>query len=411
MAQQDSENLVMIYSIRKFCSPLTFFIFALLLFFLNVKDSFSQIKKDYPPRWKKGYLDFHQISTGMGNSCFVQFPDGTNMLIDAGAINRDYLRKYPPVALFDSAQSAGSYIADYIRKCIPSNLPFQLDNVIITHFHDDHVGYPDTQSSWSEGGLYRLSGITDVGSSIPIKLILDNKWPFYEPSNPISENIIRNYQLFLLEQQKKADFRIDSFRLGNLNEVLNFRSNRIKSEVALTGNAVRGKYLKSDGSIEDFLKDCSSLNPVVQENNQSCALTIWYGRHSFFSAGDIDNQAYDSVKSVGFAEEISKNTGRISFYVAGHHAMKGAISNQIIESITPDYFIVPAWSFGHPDLEIVEFFLKNHPTIKLLSTQLHPTTRNDLTNAGLSDQLMTGGHIMIRIKRNKKTPRLFFIKP
>jgi mRNA degradation ribonuclease J1/J2 len=173
-------------------------------FFVSV--SFSQVKKSSPPRWRKGYLDFHQISTGMGNACFIQFPDGSNLLIDAGSINRDYKRQYSPVAVFDSTHSTGSYVAEYIKKCIPNDQPFQLDNVIITHFHDDHVGFPDSGSPWSESRAYRLSGITDLASIIPIKLILDNKWPFYDGTNPVNEKLIQNYQLFIAEQQKRKDF-------------------------------------------------------------------------------------------------------------------------------------------------------------------------------------------------------------
>jgi hypothetical protein len=34
----------------------------------------------------RGTLDFDQISTGEGNSALVVFPDGTTLLVDAGAV-------------------------------------------------------------------------------------------------------------------------------------------------------------------------------------------------------------------------------------------------------------------------------------------------------------------------------------
>src|ERR1041384_5179334 len=37
------------------------------------------------PAWSRGMLDIHQISTGRGNSALFIFPDGTTMLVDAGA--------------------------------------------------------------------------------------------------------------------------------------------------------------------------------------------------------------------------------------------------------------------------------------------------------------------------------------
>ena len=35
--------------------------------------------------WSEGVLDIHHISTGKGNATFVIFPDGTTLLVDAGA--------------------------------------------------------------------------------------------------------------------------------------------------------------------------------------------------------------------------------------------------------------------------------------------------------------------------------------
>lgn len=386
------------------------FNFFILSFFI-VAASFSQIKKMSPPRWKKGYLDFHQISTGMGNSCFIQFPDGSNLLIDAGAINRDYNRKYPPYPLFDSTQTAGSYIAAYIKKCIPNKLPVQLDNVILTHFHDDHVGFPDSQSLWSESGLYKLSGITEIAALIPVKLILDNKFPVYNETNPVTVDIIRNYQLFIAEQRENKEFRIDSFLLGSLNGILNFRTERKKLGFEVIGQAVRGKYLKTNGHIEAYLKNDSTINPIVAENNLSCALTIRYGKFSFFTGGDIDNNATYTGKFVGYADEISKNTGKITFWVAGHHGMQGSINEKMIEANNPDYLIIPAWSYGHPDIEILKYLLENHPDLKIISTQLHPLSLKDLEKVGLGGTVNSRGHIMIRIKRNGKTARLYFVKP
>src|SRR5579871_4706724 len=36
--------------------------------------------------WSAGFLDIHHISTGRGNSVLSIFPDGTSLMIDAGAV-------------------------------------------------------------------------------------------------------------------------------------------------------------------------------------------------------------------------------------------------------------------------------------------------------------------------------------
>ena len=37
------------------------------------------------PAWAPGMLDIHQISTGRGNAALFVLPDGTTLLVDAGA--------------------------------------------------------------------------------------------------------------------------------------------------------------------------------------------------------------------------------------------------------------------------------------------------------------------------------------
>ena len=42
-----------------------------------------------PAPWSGGHLDIHHISTGRGNATFFILPDGTSLLVDAGAAPDD----------------------------------------------------------------------------------------------------------------------------------------------------------------------------------------------------------------------------------------------------------------------------------------------------------------------------------
>jgi hypothetical protein len=44
----------------------------------------AAIGKPLPP-WSAGTLDIHQIATGRGNAALFILPDGTSLLVDAGA--------------------------------------------------------------------------------------------------------------------------------------------------------------------------------------------------------------------------------------------------------------------------------------------------------------------------------------
>jgi competence protein ComEC len=63
------------------------------------------------------YLFVHFINVGYGDSIFVEFPDGANMLIDGG--NRE----------------AGVRVSDYLKE----RKIKKLDLVVITHPHPDHM--------------------------------------------------------------------------------------------------------------------------------------------------------------------------------------------------------------------------------------------------------------------------------
>ena len=51
------------------------------------------------PPWTPGTLDIHHIHTGRGNAAFVQLPDGTTLLIDAGAIPESTRPALGPVTI------------------------------------------------------------------------------------------------------------------------------------------------------------------------------------------------------------------------------------------------------------------------------------------------------------------------
>jgi beta-lactamase superfamily II metal-dependent hydrolase len=93
----------------------------------------APVRGSLPP-WTRGTLDFHQISTGRGNAALVVFPDGTTMLVDAGAV-RDGETIADTDPRPNNTRTAGACIADYIVSRGVS----RLDYVVLTHFDADHI--------------------------------------------------------------------------------------------------------------------------------------------------------------------------------------------------------------------------------------------------------------------------------
>src|SRR4051812_16512207 len=56
--------------------------------------------------WSAGTLDIHQISTGRGNAALVVMPDGTTLLVDAGAATAPFADARP-----NATRSPAAWIA------------------------------------------------------------------------------------------------------------------------------------------------------------------------------------------------------------------------------------------------------------------------------------------------------------
>jgi beta-lactamase superfamily II metal-dependent hydrolase len=114
------------------------------------------------PAWSRGMLDIHQLSTGLGNSAFLIFPDGTTMLVDAGAAN-DGVKMADTDPRPDASCTVGGWIVRYIRRAMAPAAP-HLDYALLTHFHADHIGAPTAASLPSKSGTFKLTGIAEVMS-------------------------------------------------------------------------------------------------------------------------------------------------------------------------------------------------------------------------------------------------------
>lgn len=63
---------------------------GILSIVLSFSPSGAQTVGEVLPPWTPGTLDVHQINTGKGDAALFIFPDGTTLLVDAGAMDPDF---------------------------------------------------------------------------------------------------------------------------------------------------------------------------------------------------------------------------------------------------------------------------------------------------------------------------------
>lgn len=187
----------------------------LLAFFQITLPVLSQNKQDNFPKWRAGELEIHHIYTGRGESVFCIFPDGTNLLIDAGdnVAHRD-----PRTTLGspDERRQAGEWIARYISHLLDYREEQKIDYFYLTHFHGDHMGgaFPNSPKT-KNGGDYILGGLTEVAEFLPFKKVVDRDWPTYQYPKPQKGRNCENFKSFINWNIEKNGMKMERFQPGS----------------------------------------------------------------------------------------------------------------------------------------------------------------------------------------------------
>jgi beta-lactamase superfamily II metal-dependent hydrolase len=387
-----------------------------LLALVTLKAAAQQVGKPLPG-WKEGQLDIHHINTGQGNATLIVFPDGTSLLIDAGAINSlDWRTSKPrniPVRPNGDRQ-AGEWIARYARHILRFQARPAIDYAIITHFHDDHMGTPLNVTKRAAGN-YVLAGITEVAEHIPIRKILDRGWPDYAyPRSFDGDSMVMNYRKFLDWQIRNNGLQVDRFKAGRHDQIALLKKPE-KYQVKVQNLVVNGDlWTGEDNRTRLLFPDLTSLkaSEFPNENMCSVAFQVRYGAFDYFSGGDIQgvlqfgSPAWHDVET-----PLAHVVGPVDVQLVDHHGYADSQNGALLEKLRPRVFVIPAWASSHPGREVLE---------RLLSEQLYAGPRdvfatNLLAEAknGISDLLprlkSQSGHVVIRVDPGGKSYRVFVL--
>ena len=366
--------------------------------------SVAAFAQTYPPPeerlgpWTAGTLDIHQISTGRGNSAFFVFPDGTTLLVDAGAAG-DGLPQTDPHP--DASRAPGAWIARYIGRHIPAGAA-GLDYALITHFHADHMGQITPSSPSAENGAYRLSGITEVDAAWPIRCLIDRGWPDYSYPGPSKDETMANYRKFL-ETRTRGGMRVERFQPGARNQI------RLRKDAAryptfeirnIIGN---GQVWTGEGEgYRATFPPLASLPAEDYPNENMCSLgfRLRYGRFRYFTGGDLPGTPDPGFPAWHAPEAaVAGVAGPVSVQVVNMHGSMGEESEALLRALRSTVLIVPSWAPSHPAPDVLK---------RVMNSRLPPSPRyvfvTDLREAariviGQRANQLAGpaGHIVVRV--------------
>jgi beta-lactamase superfamily II metal-dependent hydrolase len=365
------------------------------------------------PSWSPGYLDVHHISTGKGSAAFFVLPDGTTMLFDAGATARPGPRVADPRP--DGSRRPGEWIARYIRHMLAGVRDPALDYVILSHFHDDHIGGITEHTPPSASGAYRLTGITDVAEAIPVRTVLDRAWPGYDWPVELTADYVQNYRRFLQWQIANRGLNVERFAPGRNDQVVLLRQPdgypgfEIRN-IAANGEVWTGVHTNTRRHIPPL----EVLEPAdwPSENMCSIVLRLSYGAFDYYTGGDLvgippaGSPAWRDLET-----PVAQAVGPVEVHVVNHHGVADAASAYFLSVLRPQVHILESWAPTHPTPSALS---------RLLSTRLYPDRREifatntmEVTNTYIGppmDRLASRqGHVVVRVEPGGEQYRVFVL--
>jgi hypothetical protein len=333
------------------------------------------------PPWTPGTLDIHQIQTGRGNSAYLIFPDGTTVLLDAGAVpDRTGLELGP--ARPNASRAPGEWIAGYIGQFSPRH-PAALDYAVATHYHDDHI-----------------AALPAVGKLVPIRRVIDRG----EDPAPVQGPLIDAYRVFATgKREKLVPGRND--QIGHPSPEFEVRNIAANGEV-WTGS---GAEVRSA-----FPAGWHDLPPAERpgENAFSLAIRIRYGNFRYYTGGDLPGVPLDNLPAWNDLETpVARAVGPVDVAVLNHHAWLDTTNVYFLQTLRPRVIVIPAWHATHPDHGVVR---------RILSTRVYPGPRDIFLTTLLAAPRAilsylgnpfqsTDGHIVIRVAPGGASYQVFIL--
>jgi hypothetical protein len=354
--------------------------------------------------WTPGCLDIHHIATGRGNATLILMPDGTSLLIDAGATNDALDVSAAPKP--GPQRRPGEWIGRYVQRHLRATGHTALDYLLVTHLHPDHTGDVSEASPPSAKGPYRLSGVTDVAEIMPVGLLLDRGYPDYlfPAAAGAGGRYAENYLAYVRSRERDG-IAVERIHAGSVSQLgLRWRDGvPAHAPFSIRTIAVNGEVWTGIG------EQARAMFPALaqlaardypNENLCSVALRVNLGKFAYFTAGDLTSYTYDGdAPWRDVLSAAARAAGPVSVATADHHGMFDGLSADVVRTLRPQAWVIPAWHISHPDQLQLE---------RMFSERLYPGPRevyatslmheNYLANRRLASRLRSSdGHVVIRV--------------
>lgn len=341
--------------------------------------------------WTPGTLDTHQIVTGRGNSAFLKLPDGSTLLVDAGAAG-DIPHADPKP---DGSKRPGEWIAAYINRVLPPGAPRRIDAALVTHIHVDHMG-----------------GLGDVHAALPIRRLIDRGFPGYDYPEPIPEALMKIYRPFVDAVRAKGG-AVERARAGAADQIRLTNPGSVTAPFEIRVVAANGDVWTGEG--DKTASKFPPQGPTVaaddrpSENECSVALRLRFGAFTYYTGGDLTGIPDPGMAAWRDLETpIARAIGPTDVRVMNHHGSISPDNAAFLAATRSRVVIIPAWSPTHPAPDALKRALA--PTGYPGPRDVFITTLREPTAITIGDRVRqlksAHGHVVVRVDASGATYRV-----
>ena len=233
------------------------------------------------PAQRDGLLDIHFIDVEGGQATLMTSPSGESLLVDTGYVG------------FNDRD------ADRIAAAVKQAGLSQIDYLVVTHYHADHVG-----------------GVPALAARVPIRTFVDH--------GPTVEQGERPAKLFNDYVAVRAKGRHIVARPGDTLPIAG-----IDVRFVSAAGDVLTKALPGAGAPNPLCRDFRPMNPDPTENARSVGMVFVFGNFRMLDLGDL---TWNKEQGLVCPNNL---LGTVDVYLTSHHGLNQSGSAALVHAVRP----------------------------------------------------------------------------
>ncbi len=261
-----------------------------------------------PGSWQPGFLEIHHLDLGQADATLIVSPSGRSMLVDAG--------EESPISSA-GAQRVGAYL-EATLGCR------RIDFLLLTHFHLDHVGFPEVGGVWH---LVEAQGFR-VGRTIHRDLrAFPGEW------GPVQQRWLE-----YLDGRGSARLQASTVARGMPIDL---------------GPELAVRVVAADG--QGLIRPRPLVGAAPSnENDFSVALVLRFGALDYFLGGDLSGELAPAGADASYHDietAVAGGLPDLDVYRVDHHGSDHSSNPTFLAQTAPEVAIVSVGNsnrYGHP---------------------------------------------------------------